>query len=146
MGSTTDDPNFHPLGPPLDLEKHHRELRAREMEQDRVSADLYYQQTSGSGAVGGGKKYSTPEQRDKRFAKLLGWVIGGWLLWIGYTHGFGGERVWDFVVPAVAVVAVPLVLTPFKVVVRSLRWLATIALWIALAGLAIYLILAFSAG
>jgi hypothetical protein len=145
MGSTTDDPTFRPLGPPLDLEKHHRELRAREAEQDRNAADLRYQQASGSGAIGRDKNKLTPEQRDKRFAKLLGWVMGGWLLWIGYTRGFGGDRIWDFVGPAVTVFAVPLVLTQFKVILRPLRWLATIALWVSLAGLAIYLLQAFKA-
>lgn len=85
-------------------------------------------------------KRRTPKERDKSFAALIGILAGAWMLWIGYSRGFGGDRIWDFAGPVIGAVILTKILEAVTIVTRPLRWLAIAALWAALgyAALAIF--------
>ena len=78
-------------------------------------------------------KRRTPKERDKSFAALIGILAGAWMLWIGYSRGFGGDRIWDFAGPVIGAVILTKTLEAVTIVIRPLRWLAIVALWAALA-------------
>lgn len=112
------------------------------------SSDSY----SGSVPHGGAKsamfgwldKGRTPKERDKSFAALIGILAGAWMLWIGYSRGFGGDRIWDFVAPVIGAVILTKILEAVTIVIRPLRWLAIAALWAAIGYAALFLFRTFS--
>lgn len=126
--STTDDPDFKAGLLPFDPLKHHYEQREREREADRRA---YKMSQLGRGSSSADLRDTSPQARDGRFANLLGLLAGGWLLWIGYSQGFGYGRIWDFAGPIVAGFLIARILARVTIIVRPLRWLAT-AIGIAL--------------
>jgi hypothetical protein len=137
--STTDDPNFRAGLLPFDPLKHHYEQREREREADRRA---YEMSQLGRDVRDPVWRDRSPKARDRRFANLLGFAVSAWLLWIGYSRGFGYGRIWDFVGPLIAGYLMATILARLTVIVRPLRWLATIGITLAVM---VFLLQAFKA-
>ena len=89
----------------------------------------YYDDTPPAPIVLGGRPRgpSTPKSRDEGFAVLVGLAAGAWLMWIGHTRGFGGDRTLDYVIPVAVAILIAIILPRLTPVVRLLRWTASAA-------------------
>ena len=88
----------------------------------------YYDDSPQTTATGGRPRGpSTPKSRDEGFAALLGIAAGAWLMWIGHSRGFGGDRTLDYVIPLAVGILIAVILPRFTPVVRLLRWTASAA-------------------
>lgn len=69
-----------------------------------------------------------------KLAGLLGVLVGGFLAYMAYKRGgFGGDRMWDFVIPIGGAFVAAKIFSLLPRLMAAIRWTIKAAVWIGIA-------------